>query len=192
VRESELILVRQGSGLFNPANLTAPHSSFSEVLPLERRTSRTEMIRIANLYFDAIASNVGDKVPFTDDCNRLENGQLMTNNAETKPIPAPQFNIRNMRCSDNMKSRMWAYVTDIQPRRYSVIDEERGLISVNTAFHHNGIPQPIDVPGVGPVVRGTNRPFTVLVSELFKIEDGRIRQIEAVGTTVPYRMDQGW
>jgi hypothetical protein len=36
------------------------------------------------------------------------------------------------------------------------------------------------------------RPKTLQIGELFKIEQGRIRQIEAVLLDVPYGMKSGW
>jgi len=37
-----------------------------------------------------------------------------------------------------------------------------------------------------------DRPYTFLIFELFKIKDGKIRQIEAVLDTVPYYMPSPW
>jgi hypothetical protein len=37
-----------------------------------------------------------------------------------------------------------------------------------------------------------NAPSSILLAEAFKIEKGRIRRIEAVGTGVPYHMSPGW
>jgi hypothetical protein len=36
------------------------------------------------------------------------------------------------------------------------------------------------------------RPLTWMIGEVFKIQQGRIRQIEAVLVGVPYRMPSGW
>ena len=42
---------------------------------------------------------------------------------------------------------------------------------------------------VSPMFR---RPLSFIVAEIFKIKDGKIRQIEAVLTSVPYGMESGW
>ncbi|HSW40544.1 MAG TPA: hypothetical protein VLL97_13735 [Acidobacteriota bacterium] len=42
---------------------------------------------------------------------------------------------------------------------------------------------------VDPIFR---QPFSFYIAEIFKIVDGRIRQIEAVLTTVPYGMESDW
>ena len=36
------------------------------------------------------------------------------------------------------------------------------------------------------------QPFSFYIAEVFKVVDGKIRQIEAVLTTVPYQMESGW
>ena len=36
------------------------------------------------------------------------------------------------------------------------------------------------------------QPITFYIAEVFKVTDGQIRQIEAVLTTVPFRMESGW
>jgi hypothetical protein len=35
-------------------------------------------------------------------------------------------------------------------------------------------------------------PITFYIAEVFKVTDGKIRQIEAVLITVPFRMESGW
>ena len=46
--------------------------------------------------------------------------------------------------------------------------------------------KPVDI---SPTFR---QPFSFIISEIFKIKDGKIRQIEAVLTTVPFGMESGW
>ncbi len=36
------------------------------------------------------------------------------------------------------------------------------------------------------------QPITFYIAEVFKVMDGKIRQIEAVLTTVPYQMESSW
>ena len=36
------------------------------------------------------------------------------------------------------------------------------------------------------------QPFSFIIGEIFKIKDGKIRQIEAVLMAVPYGMSSGW
>jgi hypothetical protein len=77
---------------------------------------------------------------------------------------------------------MWNYITQISPRRHLVVDEERGLVSGMYMFRHGGTEPTYTLPS-GEVVKHSEamlRRQAVVISELFKIEDGRIRRIEAV------------
>jgi len=50
------------------------------------------------------------------------------------------------------------------------------------------------VPGVGAVAVPQNllRPITFLKPQLFKIEAGKIREIEGLSWPVPFGMPSGW
>jgi hypothetical protein len=59
-------------------------------------------------------------------------------------------------------------------------------------FDHAGNGQPMKGPGNVLLPGGPIRPFTWEIAELFKLEDGKIRQIEAVLDQSPYGMGSGW
>jgi hypothetical protein len=40
--------------------------------------------------------------------------------------------------------------------------------------------------------KGFNRPSSILVSEAFMIENGKIRRVEMVGPSVPYHLNSAW
>jgi hypothetical protein len=68
-----------GAGV-NLDRLGTPHRSFLETIPVAERMSRDDLIKTANMYFSGMEKNDGKGVyPFTDDCNRIENGSLSTN-----------------------------------------------------------------------------------------------------------------
>ena len=55
----------------------APNPIFKEVIPEAKRPSREELIKTANYYFAGLQRNDGKGYyPFTDDCDRFENGQI--------------------------------------------------------------------------------------------------------------------
>jgi hypothetical protein len=57
----------------------APHPIFAEVIPEAKRPSREQLIETANYYFTGLARNDGKGYyPFTDDCERFENGIATT------------------------------------------------------------------------------------------------------------------
>jgi hypothetical protein len=76
-----------------------------------------------------------------------------------------------------------------------VVEEERGLVSGMYMFGHCGTEPNYTLPS-GEVVKHSEamlRKQAVVISELFKIEDGRIRRIEAVmAGGLPLDAASGW
>ncbi len=72
----------------------------------------------------------------------------------------------------------------MKPRRYLAVDVERGLVSGMFMFRHAGTEKTYvnDKGETVPFGEAMLRKQAVVISELFKIEDGRIRRIEAVMT----------
>jgi hypothetical protein len=194
ITEIEDIVVRDGGGMpFVPENLKQPRKTFLEALKPEEKVSREEMVRISDLYFDALEQDNGNVAPFTDACNRHENSMKTTNN-EGLFAPVPGEKPRPKDCRGQISSGNFAYITSIQPRRWTVVDEERGITFGTFMFQHTGTVAYKDVPGIGRVemIPIARRPFTVVVSELFKVVSGQISEIEAVMTSLPYGAGSGW
>lgn len=193
ITEIEDIVVREGGMPFVPENLVNPRPVFLEALKPAEKVSRAEMIRISDLYFDALEQDNGDVAPFYDECNRHENSMKTTNNPGLFPAD-PTKPKRPLDCRGQISSGSFAYITSIKPRRWTVIDEERGITFGSFMFNHPGTIAYKDVPGYGrvemlPIAR---RPFSVIVSELFKVVNGKIRDIEALMTSLPYGAKDGW
>ncbi len=98
-------------------------------------------------------------------------------------------------CKDQFDTGFSVIVTDIRERRFEVVDRTRGLAFGWGYFDHDGTPQKfsrtldhqlVDVP---PMFR---QPFSFYIAEVFKVMDGKIRQIEAVLAQVPYQMESTW
>ena len=68
------------------------------------------------------------------------------------------------------------------------------LSAVDGVFHIAGTVTEADVPGVGkiPMPPSAMRPFNVEVAEFFKIQNGKIRQVEGVQLALPYKAPTGW
>jgi hypothetical protein len=193
ITEIESIVARGGERPIPTKNLVKPRQAFLENLAPSERVSREEMVRISDLYFQALVQDNGDIVPWGENCNRLENGMQTTNNPDLK-LPGVTSNPLALGCREQINAKSFAYITEIRPRRYTVIDEERGLTLGTFMFHHRGTIKSVEVPGVGKVemIPAARRPFTVAVSELFKIRNGKIRAIEAIMTSLPYGAKSGW
>jgi hypothetical protein len=193
ITEIENIIVRQGESPMPVENLVKPRQVFLEDLKPTEHVSREEMVRVSDLYFEGLVRDNGDIVPLWPECNRIENGMQTTNNPYLFP-PDPKRPRLPLDCRGQINSKTFAYITSINPRRFTVVDEERGITFGTFMFHHNGTIRTVVVPGIGTVemIPIAQRPFTVVVSELFKIINGKIKEIEAIMTSLPYGAGSGW
>ena len=174
--EIESVYVGIGqTGFGSVDSLVTVDPVWTAVLPQAQRRPRAEMIDIANRYFETLEKNIVDHVPFTANCLRIENGMTTAGRAG-----AP--GLAGLGCRENVNHPMWNYITQITPRRHLVVDQERGLVSGMYMFRHGGTEPTYTLPSGEVVKHGEAmlRRQAVIISELFKIEDGRIRRIEAV------------
>jgi hypothetical protein len=189
ISEIESVYVGIGqTGFGSVDNLVTVDPIWTAVLPPAQRRPRAEMVDIANRYFETLEKNIVDYVPFTSDCLRVENGVITAGRTG-----AP--GLAGLGCRENVNHPMWNYITQISPRRHLVVDEERGLVSGMYMFRHGGTEPTYTLPS-GEVVKHSEamlRRQAVVISELFKIEDGRIRRIEAVmAGGLPLDAASGW
>jgi len=146
----------------------APHEIFTQVIPEAERLSREEYVRIGNYYFAGLQRNDGKGYyPFTDDAVRFENGMAACGlDREGKLIPKA--------CKQQFESGLKGIVSRIRDRRFVAVDRERGIAFAFGFFDHVQIN------------------WTWQLAELFRIEKGNIRRIEAVFLRCPYGMNSGW
>jgi hypothetical protein len=216
ISEAEQIVVRPESNLLNPERrasrpsaaesiekmgeeLGNPHPIFTAIIPEEERPSREEMVETANYYFSGLQKNDGEGYyPFTDDCDRYENGGRATNVplAPGQEMPDPLKETvysSHWSCKEQFESGLAHFVTRIHDRRYVAVDRERGIVFAFCFFDHSaGMSRHYTTPDGREVVEGPSEPWTWEVAELFKVEKGKIRRIEAVLQRCPYGMNSGW
>jgi hypothetical protein len=199
ITEAETFVVRNKDAADRLNKLGAPNHLFLEAIPEDQRMSRADLIKTANMYFSGMQQNDGKGVyPFTDDCNRIENGMQATNaplkEGQTKPDPATASNYSaSWNCKEQFQSGLLHFVTRIRDRRYVAVDRERGLVFAFTFFDHSaGKTRHFETPSGRSVVAGPTQPWTWEIAEMFKLENGKIRQIEAVLDRSPYGMLSGW
>jgi hypothetical protein len=198
ISEVELVTYRTGAGpAWNDAGygnlekMKTPKALWTEV-PAGKRLSRQELAKMANYYFDGIQNNDGKGYyPFTADCDRLENGTATTNNPGI--VKMGPVDIGAMGCKAQFETGLYGVVTRVHDRRYAVIDEERQAVFALAVFDHCGCKKSLTMPdGTKVDVGFFNKPSSILLTEAFKIDGGLIRQVEAVGVSVPYHMQPGW
>jgi hypothetical protein len=136
----------------------SPHPIFLETIPEDERMSREDLIVAGDYYFEGLQRNDGQGYyPFTDDCERYENGNFSTGD-----------------CKKNFEEQVRGIVSRIRDRRFVAVDRERGIAFAFGFFDHYRIN------------------WTWQLAELFKIENGQIRRVEAIFHRAPFGMNSGW
>ncbi|HTR48715.1 MAG TPA: hypothetical protein VMM16_15135 [Verrucomicrobiae bacterium] len=172
-----------------------PDPAWLKPLDAAQKTSRQDMLQAADTYFEGILHSSGDMVPFDPRCNRILDGYQDTNNPTAKGwFDKDSFRPDAMGIRENLNTGIWKYIHSIDPRRYVVVDEKMGIVLGMFMFNHPGKLKSVDVPGVGtvPMPPVTRRPSSVEMGEFFKIEGGKIRQIEGISISLPYGAGEGW
>jgi len=181
IAEAEQLAIRPSSvnssrGDFPPTGegverMGRPAAIFRTPIPAGRQASREELVRTANFYFAGLQRNDGKgHYPFTDDCIRFENGVDVLANALD---PATGRRGR-MTCKAQFERGLRNVVSRVRDRRFVAVDRERGIVFSFAFFDHAQIN------------------WTWQLGELFRIEDGKIRRIEAIFHRAPYGLNSGW
>ena len=187
ITELETIVSRtEPGGVSTPESLTR-QPAFFEAVPEGERVSTTQLRNIANSYFEGLVQASDRLTPFDEHCFRIENGARTTNNQ-----PAPK-DMGPLECRGQFATGFARYLSAIRDRRFPVVDEERGLVWAQVFFDHAGtLPASSSAADPAPARAPSNRPYSFELFELFKVDDGRIKQIEAVLIPVPYGMLSNW
>jgi hypothetical protein len=199
IMQIEQIVVRNEMAASNVNKLAVPHPVYLETIPAGQRMSRADLIATADKYFTGMQLNDGKgDYPFTDDCNRFENGSQTTNAptpaGQTRPDPLTASGYSaQWSCIEQFNSGLLHFVTRIRDRRYVAVDEERGLVFSFAFFDHSGgATRTFQVPDGRTVTAGPVQPWTWQIAELFKVESSKLRKIEAILQRSPYGMNSGW
>jgi hypothetical protein len=201
VSEIEVLVSRSAAGPSAPAapaaaapprGNTEPHPLMAEIVPAGKRLGRAELARISDTYFTGLDTKESSEgIPFDPACQRRENGSVTANNPDAAPDTMASWD-----CKKQFDTGFSVIVTDIRERRFEVVDRTKGLAFGWGYFDHNGTVKTFtntpDPKKVNPVAASFQQPITFYIAEVFKVVDGKIRQIEAVLATVPYQMESGW
>jgi hypothetical protein len=170
------------SGVFEDKPILQSNLAPGEGRPRER------LISIANGYFDTLQLNDGTLfTQFDPLCQRLENGVQTTGNPK-KPLGP----LSALGCAEQFQLGAYRFDDRLRDRRYPLVDEERGLVMAAGFIDHRGRLGDYTLAdgtvGHSPV----RHPHSFCYLELFKIVNGKIRQVESVFITVPYYMPSPW
>jgi hypothetical protein len=199
ITEIEQIVIRDENAAKRVEALGAPNPLYLQTVPANERMSRADLIVTANKYFSGMQQNDGKgDYPFAPDCDRIENGGHATNvptpAGETRPDPKTSTGYSaQWSCLEQFQSGLLHFVNRIRDRRFVAVDQERGIVFAFAFFDHSGgATRTFKVPDGRTVTAGPVQPWTWEIAELFKIEKGKIRKIEALLHRSPYGMISGW
>jgi hypothetical protein len=134
------------------STLRLPERVFDAVLPPAERSSREQLFAIANSYFDAVSQEKPyAQVPWHPECQRIELGVFTVNSG-----------LQGGSCGGEFKNPATKW--NVRNRRFYIADVERGVVVAIGNF---------TTPPEYPNNNGS------VVFEVFKVQDGLIRHIEA-------------
>ena len=137
----------------HPSKLVQADRIYDAVLPPSEQVSRAELIATANKYFDVVSGTLNyHDAPWHPECSRLEDAVLTVNQPESSGSCAGEFKNPRMK---------WI----VKNRRIYIADVERGIVMAVANFT-----SPPEYPNNNASV----------AFEVFKIQDGLIRHIEAM------------
>ena len=192
ITEAEHVIARDIRPTSLP-NLVTPRPGLLATVPPAERTPRAQMIKDALSYYTAIVTSNGKAAPFADDCVRRENGMQTTGN----PPPAKPGGFATMGamgCSAQLDTHIMSYIARIEPRRVQIADPETGLVFGLSQFRHpmkEKFVKIVGVPGVESVPMNRD-PWDSVNAHIFKIRNGKIHEIEALGFPKAYNSKTGW
>lgn len=173
-------------------NLQRPRPGLLATVPPAERTPRDQMLKIGESYYTALVTADSNNAPFAEDCLRHENGMQTTGNPPSK---TPGLGTTGaMGCEAQLKTHTFDYITRIEPRRVWIADPDTGLVFGLSQFRQpmeKNYVKIVGVPGLEKIDMPF-KPFDLPAAHIFKIQGGKIHEIEAMGFMMPYNSKTGW
>ena len=185
-------------------NLRTPRPALLRPVTEEYADSRGRLLYIGKSYYDSLDMNNGSLTPYSDDCERRENGFQTSRNPMVRNTPggngqtdAAFAYLGGLGCEAQMDTNMWEYIDEIANRRVEIADPVTGLVWGHSHFHHDMKEERyrlIGVPGQEyRVIRAsTGAGFDMPAIHIYKIWGGQLHEIEAIGIVLPYMSPSGW
>ena len=95
--------------------------------------------------------------------------------------PKDAVNGSALDCLSQFKLGYYFVVQSIHHRRYPLVDNERGVVWSHAVFDQGTVNEGVLSDGRKYAFKGFNRPSSILVTEAFLIENGKIRRVEMIG-----------
>lgn len=198
ITEAEHIVVRNQQPM---PTLKQPRPGLLEDVPPAERMKHWDLVGIGLSYYDALTGEDGTLAPFAEACERHENGMITAGGAPSpkdQTIPGAKLDPAMAKlprdCTRQLSTGTFAYITEVKPRRLVVADVQKGIAVGFSMFYHDGELKTMkikNVPGVTEIPAFSQR-FNLPAIHFFKIRKGRIYEIEAIGTMMPYGVSSNW
>jgi hypothetical protein len=180
----------------DPSGFISPDVTLLQPLSKDQQTSRADMVQATKKYLQGFSEKNASIVPFAAECSMRENGMAATNNPNGPIVDPshPDFHAFGGSCAAEISQGFFGSIEKPRDSWPLVVDEQQGLVLNLALFDNEGNVKSVNVPGVGTVAVPQNllRPITFLKPQLFKIEAGKIREIEGLSWPVPFGMPSGW
>jgi len=172
----------------DPKGFISPSTAL--LAPVAAAETRDQLTAATKAYFDAFSQGKGSVAPFDAQCARRENGFAATNNSDGPVLDKtqPSFHVFSESCAGEVDRGFFSTLTKARNAGPMVVDEKQGLV-LNLAFYDNeGDVKSVAVAGVGNVAvpQEYRRAYSFMAPQLFKIDGGKIRQIEGLSWAVPF------
>jgi len=191
ITEAESIVVRDVNEK-NLGSLKEPPPTFTETLAPSERMSRQEMLRMPDIYFEALDKMSDSAIPWDKDAFRIENGMVTCGKIPGAAPPGMGLpGGGSCKTPDGIIPPMLKTIYNVRPRRTPVVDVERGLTWGLYCFNHRGLAS-IKMPDGKTQPSYATTPSSMPFADIFKTKNGKLRGICAFGTMLPYGIGDGW
>ncbi len=182
IAQIEHVVARKGShALFAPEAFKQPHPSLTT--QVEQRQPREKLIAIAETYFEGLEQHSSKVIQSSTSCQRIENGVQTTGVAGRT----------SKHCAES--ADVLTYIKSVDDRRYPIVDVAHGVVVSTVLFDIEGERNEANAARISndpAIVARLRQPRTLLLTEWFKIDDGKIQYIEAVMQNLPRGSKSGW
>lgn len=215
IREAEHHVIRDlGSSPFGKmglANLKTPRPGLLEDVPEAERMPRWKLLEIGRTYYEALTKEDGTLSPFAQACERHENGMVTAGGAPPEMPPGSDADMSpemkemmeamvavdpaTNTCEGQISTGAFSYISEIRDRRVLIADRQKGLAVGFSMFYHDSTlkeytyKKPNGETETRPSYQGT---FNLPAVHFYKIKNGKIYEIEAIGFQLPYGTKSGW
>ena len=194
---------------FDATRFEKTAATLARVVPIAERPSAAALVQLADDYVHALygqphppaasgpqelSRNVEHSPAFANPCTARINGVDSVNNTALKPLDAKaDFHPFSASCQGQIDGGFFARAGRLRESRVLVADPARGIVVIANAIDHSGVPDSIDVKGVGTIAMPEAFKVPSTYYQVVVISDrGGIAHIETVERPVFYGMSLGW